>query len=190
MPTATAGLGALITRAAKFTSYGTYTYNTNRNIPGVQGRMTVAEATELVRAHVAADSRLRSTEVANHGAVTLHRGDTHVRLEPGLDARPRLLTQTQAEDLLRIADTQSEARLIEEPKGWTVQGGVWRIPPGATEGLIRRGWIATDGTDRAPVVVSLAGLVALHWRYLKAEGAPAGRFGEEIAEALVDVLSS
>jgi hypothetical protein len=40
------------------------------------------------------------------------------------------------------------------------------------------------------VVVSLAGVVALHWRYLKGAGVPAGRFGGEIAEVIVDVFSS
>lgn len=182
-------LAGLIERAAKFTSYSTYAYSTDRNIPGVQGRATVAEATELVRVHVAADGRLRNTEVTNHGAVIVHQGDRHVRLEPGLDARPQKLTKRQAEDV-RLISLTPDARLVHEPgKGWTVQGGFTRIPPAATETLISHGWIATDGADGSPVRVSVAGLVALTWHYLKTSGAPTAHIGEEIAESIVDTLS-
>jgi hypothetical protein len=193
MTTAAAGLGGLIARAAPFTSYRTYTYNTDPNVPGIQGLATVAEATELVRAHVAADSRLRSTAATPYGAVILHQGDTHIRLEPGIDARPQRLTGRQADDLLLIGRVQDRAKVVWEPaKGWaTVQGGVWRIPAVSTERLVRRGWIATEGADGALVTVSLAGVVALQWRYLKGERVSStARWAEDVAEHVVDVFSS
>lgn len=177
-------------RADKFAAYRTYTWRTDQTAPGVQGRATVAEATERVRRHVLADGRPRSTEVANHGSVTLHQGAWHVRLEPGLEARPPKLTKRQAGDLLLIAHNSSARLVHEKDKGAAVHTGMDRIPPRATETLIEHGWIVTDGTDGAAVVVSLAGLIALEWRELRSLGGSAAHLGEEIAEALVDVFSS
>lgn len=181
-------LTALVARAAKFTSYRAYRYDADPMVKGPTAPVAVLEATELVRDHFARRDSLSSVKAEAYGAVTLSLGSSRIRLEPGIDARPKYLTARQASDLL-IISASGHAKLRNVPKRGTVIacGLHGTIPPAATEKLIERGWIATTGADGAPVTVSLAGTVALTWRACKAANIIGERCAEQIAEAVHDV---
>jgi hypothetical protein len=150
-------------------------------------RLTAAQATAEIRAHVARDPRNRSTEAAPYGAVILHQGARSVRLEPWRNAMPKYLTAAQADQLTALAHATDPARYVEEAAGLAACTSGVRIPPAATNRLVRHGYLCSlDGI----VSVSLAGVFALTWRYLKTSGdVPADEWGGVIAESLVDTFT-
>jgi len=176
----------LITRAAPLTSYRRYTFDPDPNIPGrPQPPLTVTDATNLARVHFRAYPSLRSITTETWGAITLLQGNRHIRLEPGQDARPSLLTARQAEDLLLIAEVGERAAITLLPgRGPAIDAGLHRIPPAATERLIGHGWVATTGRVGARVEVSVAGTVALTWRACKTSRVPSGQWADAIAESV------
>ncbi|MGS2592100.1 hypothetical protein [Streptomyces hebeiensis] len=182
----------LIARHALFTSYRKNIYNIDPNIRGAAMTLSpMSEATELVRQHVAAYGGPRAIGAEPYGAVTMSQGDTRIRMEPGMDARPSLLTRRQADDLLLLAYSATGARVAhEQAKGWTIHAGFSRIPPAATENLVKHGWVVTTGTDGASVTVSLAGIVALTWRHCKTAKIPNSQWGDAIAESVYDAFSA
>lgn len=184
-----AGITPLVARAATTTSYRRYHHDPDPNLRG-SGRLpnlTPLDATRLARTHFTAYPSLRSIQAETYGALTLLQGNRRIRLEPGADARPSLLTQRQADDLLLIAQVGDRARIRIHPgQGAAVGAGMHRIPPAATERLIGHGWIATTGVDRAVVRVSLAGTVALTWRSCRVQGVPVDGWAAAIAESVYD----
>jgi hypothetical protein len=183
----------LVARATAMTSYRRYHHDPDPNHRG-SGRLpslNQLDASRLARIHFTAYPSLRSIQAETHGAITLLQGNRHIRLEPGPDSRPSLLTQRQAEDLLLIAQVGDRARItVTSAQGTAVDAGLHRIPPAATERLIGHGWIATTGFEGAPVGVSLAGIVALVWRASRVQGVPVGAWADAIAEALRDTFAA
>jgi hypothetical protein len=171
-------------------SYNRYAYSTDPNVPGELTRVTAGEATAEARAHLAADSRPRRIQAHAYGAVVLCDGDRRVRFDPWPEAMPKYLTAKQAVDLLLVAAAEVPPRLVDVGSGYgpQVQGSsLVRIPPAATNRLVRHGYLAL--ADDGRVVVSLAGLVALEWRHCKTAAVPAGQWADVIAEAIVDTLT-
>ncbi|MGX1301379.1 hypothetical protein RKD35_002867 [Streptomyces albogriseolus] len=171
-------------------SYTRYAYAEDRNVPGELTRVTAAQATAEARAHLAADSRPRRVQAHPYGAVVLVDGDRRVRLDPCPDTMPKYLSERQAADLLAVALTEGTPRLVDVGSGHgpEVQDGVLvRIPPAATNRLVRHGYLAVD--DGGRVAVSLAGVVALEWRYCRTTQVPQGEWADVIAEAVVDALT-
>lgn len=190
--TASPDLTRLVAMASRFASYRMTTYDADPMIKSVPGTATAAESTRLAAAHVAQYTGQRWLKAAAYGAVTLHRGTTRIRLEPGPDNTPRKITNRQAENLLIIARADGRGVLKRMPRSayLSISCGLYGvIPPAATEKLIERGYISTSGEEGASVTVSLAGHVAIAWRALKLENVPAGQWADSIAETLVDVLS-
>ncbi|WP_327594663.1 hypothetical protein [Streptomyces chartreusis] len=171
-------------------SYNRYAYSTDPMVPGELTRATAAQATAETRAHLAADSRPRRIQAHPYGAVILCDGDRRVRFDPWQEAMPKYLTAKQAVDLHLLASATVPARLVDVGSGYgpEVQGSsLVRIPPAATNRLVRHGYLALDGTGQ--VVLSLAGVVALEWRHCKTTGVEPGQWADLIAEAVVDTLT-
>lgn len=168
-------------------SYTRYAYATDPNVPGELTRVTATQATAETRAHLAADSRPRRIRAHGYGAVVLCDGDRRVRLDPCPDTMPKHLTARQAADLLLIASDIAPARLVPEDRGPAVHGALSRIPPAATNRLVRHGCLAVVDDDQ--VIVSLAGVVALEWRHCKNTRAPSDEWADVIAEAVTDTLT-
>ncbi|MGW3971173.1 hypothetical protein ACWEFD_17975 [Streptomyces ardesiacus] len=171
-------------------SYTRYAYTTNPNDPGELARVTASQATAETRAHLATDSRPRRVEAKAYGAVTLCDGDRRVRFDPSPDTMPKHLTAKQAADLLLVAAAQVPPRLVDVGSGYgpQVQGSALvRIPPAATNRLVRHGYLALD--DDGQVVLSLAGVVALEWRHCKTTNVAPSAWAYAIAEAVVDALT-
>lgn len=172
-----------LTTLAARPAHRRYVLHTDKNIPSDIGWATAAEATAELRAHLAVRARNDRVDVDPNGCVWLNHEDRRILLEPLLDALPKRLTARQAADLVLIASARGRARYAADE---SVTAGVTRIPPAATERLLQRGWIEeTDGT----VGVSLAGIVALEWRFHKTEATPVAYWGDQIAETLVDVFA-
>ncbi|WP_411092279.1 hypothetical protein [Streptomyces sp. 049-1] len=171
-------------------SYTRYAYAEDRNVPGELTRVTAAQATTEARAHLAADSRPRRVQAHPYGAVILCDGDRRVRFDPWQEVMPKYLTARQAADLLLVAAAEVPPSLVDVGSGYgpQVQGSsLVRIPPAATNRLVRHGYLALDDTGQ--VVVSLAGVVALEWRHCKTAGVPMGQWADVIAEAVMDALT-
>lgn len=91
--------------------------------------------------------------------LVLRRPDARVvvELHPTTPPAP---TSLQAQDLAQFAGRA--AHLRARPNGLVITAGIARIPPGATQRLLARGWMSSlTLTDAAPVSVSVAGLVAV-----------------------------
>jgi hypothetical protein len=181
----------LVRRASITTSYHRYTFDPDPNIPSRRfTNLAVADATNLARVHFRAYPSLRSITAEPYGAITFLQANRHIMLQPGMDARPSLLTARQADDLLLIAGVGSRARITLLPgRGTAIDAGLHRIPPAATERLIKHGWIATPGRDGAAVEVSLAGTVAMAWRACRGLGVSGERCAGEIAESVHSVYA-
>lgn len=163
-----------------------YTLHTDKNIPSDMARVTAAAATAEIRAHLAARAGTSRVTATPHGSVFLNADDHRVLFEPLPDVVPKRLTARQAADLLLISHAGGRARFADDRDGITVHAGMTRIPPAATERLVERGWIEeTDGL----VGVSLAGAVALEWRYHKTAGTPVAYWTDQIGEALADLFA-
>ncbi|MFI5749041.1 hypothetical protein ACIBBE_24615 [Streptomyces sp. NPDC051644] len=189
--TAPPGLTQLVSKAARFASYRTKTYDADPMITSVPGTATAVESTRLVISHVACYTGQRWLKAEAYGAVTLHQGTTRIRLEPGLNNTPRKITERQAKDLLIIARADGGGKLKRMPRSsyLSISCGLHGvIPPAATEKLIERGYIATSGEEGSTVTVSLAGHIAVAWRALKLEKVPAGQWAVSLAETLIDVF--
>ena len=183
-------LANLITSAAITTSYKRCTFDPDPNIPGQRlTSLTIADATNLARVHFRAYPNLRSITAEPHGAITLLQGNRHIVLESGMNALPKLLTHRQAEDLLLIAAVGARAKITAAHGGAYIDAGLNRIPPAASERLIRHGWITTTGVDGATVAVSLAGTVALTWRACKTQNVPRAEWADAIAEGVHSVFA-
>lgn len=168
---------------ASRSSYRRHVGNVDPMIRGELTGVTAAQATAEIRELVARDRRNRSVRATEYGAVILHKGDDRIRLEPVPDAMPKMLSAAQAAQLLDIATATDPAHFVPEPAGITICTRWRRIPPAATNRLVRHGWVCKiDGI----VTVSLPGVVALTWRDLRTSGVTAGQFADLIAESLVD----
>jgi hypothetical protein len=171
-------------------SYNRYSYAADPNVPGELTRVTATEATAETCAHLAADSRPRRVQAHPYGAVVLCDGERRVRFDPWRETMPKYLTAKQAVDLHLLASAVVPARLVDVGSGYgpEVQGSsLVRIPPAATNRLVRHGYLALGGDGQ--VVVSLAGVVALEWRHCKITGVELGVWADVIAEAVVDTLT-
>ncbi|MFE7933394.1 hypothetical protein ACFU6S_32675 [Streptomyces sp. NPDC057456] len=166
--------------------YRRHELNTDPNRVGEVTGSTAAAATEEARAHLARDCRPRRIEVTGYGAVILRDGDRRIRFEPCADVLPKLLSVRMAEDLVLVGTSAAGTRLVAESRGLAVHAGFHRIPPAATNRLVRHGWLATGGGDGAAVAVSLGGVVALEWRSCKTTGVPVSEWADVIAEAVTD----
>ncbi|MGX1514004.1 hypothetical protein [Streptomyces collinus] len=158
--------------------------------PGETTAVTATAATAEVRAHLALDSRARRIEAAEDGAVVLRDGDAGIHLAPCADTLPRYLSAGMADQLLAVGAPGARARLTyERARGLVVIAGTHRIPPAATNRLVRHGYLAAGPLDHrggVPVAVSLAGVIALEWRHARATGVPAAEWPAVFAEAVAD----
>ncbi|WP_406325214.1 hypothetical protein [Streptomyces niveus] len=185
-------LNGMVAHAASRTSYRRYTYDINPNIRTSEHTLTatVAEAGDMVRSLLADGTGRRAVEVTEYGAITLAQGTTRIRLEPGTDARPSLLTGRQAEDLLLIGGSATGAWVMHTPgKGYAIRAGFHRIPPSSTRNLVRHGWVATTGSVGTAAAISLAGSVALTWRYLRSARVASDLWADALAEAVCDAFA-
>lgn len=167
-------------------SYRRHFSNVNPNVPSELTSVTAAQATVEIREHVARDRRNRSVRATEYGAVTLHQGEHRIRFEPVPDAMPKLLSAAAAGQLLDVAQATDSASFVDEAAGITLCTRWVRIPPAATNRLVRHGWICKIGDV---VSVSLPGVFALAWRDCRTSGVPAGQFADLISESLVDAFT-
>ncbi|WP_406463010.1 hypothetical protein OHB07_16295 [Streptomyces sp. NBC_00111] len=180
---------AIVLSPASTATYRRYHHDPDPAIGGTTRlpNLPATSADRLVRAHFQTNPTLRSIQATPYGALTLLQGNRNISLEPGANIHPKQLTSQQAEDLLLIAQVGRRAHIaVLAERGPVIEAGLTRIPPAATARLVRHGWAATTGTDRAPVAVSLAGTVALAWRACRYQRVPADGWAAQIAEAVFD----
>jgi hypothetical protein len=128
----------------------------HRDDEPVTGAVTAYEADRLVATAI---RRGYAIEPTTRGVLVLRRTDARVVVELH-PTTPPALTSAQAQDLTRFAGR--DARLRVRSGGLVITAGFTRIPPAATQRLLTRGWMSSlTLTDKAPVSVSVAGLVAV-----------------------------
>lgn len=105
-----------------------------------------------------------------------------VIMKPINSAMPKQMTDRQAADVALLLAAHGEARIVLDEDGeLRVHAGIVSIASGATERLVRAGWLTTTGRPGALVTVSSAARIALATRALARAGVTSS---EEQREAL------
>lgn len=183
-------MATLATLAAR-PAYSRVDTGADPNTPIRRSEITAAEATILVCRHLSLclPGYGRSLRAEPSGSVILDHAGGSVRLDPRYGQRPTHLTQRQSEYLVALGSAALTPRLSDGRRGLGIDAELVQIPPGATERLVARGWVVTGGEHGDAVTLSVAGIVALAWRFLKRGGTPVAQWGDVLAESVTDFFT-